>query len=228
MKTLKTRGLVIRSLDYKDTSKIVYVFTPLGILSVRGVGSKRYKNKNFKFGEILTYIEMEITDSAFPSLIDYSVIDNFTDLKADIRKFFKYGHLLEFLSHFPNDIPYERVLDYILDTIRLGRVYNPSLLILMLEVKSLPLFGIKPELEHCQLCRKSNPEFISISRGGAMCTSHSDGSYLLEPIKRLYLFDLKRDDYEDLSDIDLKVVYTFIREYYAYHADVHLKSILNI
>ena len=47
MKTIKTEGIILKNLDYKETSKIIKIITPLGLLSLRALGVKNYKNKNF-------------------------------------------------------------------------------------------------------------------------------------------------------------------------------------
>lgn len=225
MKTLKTRGLVIRNLDYKDTSVIVYILTPLGKLSVRALGAKSFKNKNHNFYEPLTYVSLEITDSSFPTLIEYSIIDKFQDIKDDLKKYLDYSYLIEYLNHLPNDIPYERVLDYAINIIKLGRVSYSLNLILMLQIKFLSIFGIKPEMNKCLYC-ENKPMFLSISKGYGLCEKHNEAnSYLIKDILKLYSFDIKKDSLDELSEINTSVILSFINDYYQYHAYFRLKSV---
>lgn len=227
MKTIKTKGIVIRSLDYKDTSKIVYVLSSQGMLSIRALGAKNYRNKNYNFSEPLTYVEFEITDTSFPSLVEYSVIDNFSDIKANIKKIMIYGYFLEFLTKLPSDMPFLKTFDYTLKTIKLGRLYEPLLLVLMYQVKVLGLFGIKPSFLTCSYCHKK-PTFIALN-GSVLCEEHyQNGSYLLKDILRLFYFDLKKDNFESINDVDLKLILDFVTNYYSYHADLKLKSLRNI
>ncbi len=228
MKTIKTRGLVIRSLDYKDTSKIVYLLSPYGILSIKALGVKKYKNKNYNFYEPLTYVQVEITDSSFPNLVEYSVVDGFIDIKSDFEKFFAYAYFMEFLNRLPSDIPFEKTLDFALNTIKLGRLYNPLLLILMFQIKVLPLFGIKPDLKKCGYCL-NKPQFLDINSGLSLCKIHNHiGTVLINDILLLYYFDLKKDDYSILTNIDLKFILDFVTNYYLYHADIKLKSLSSL
>lgn len=87
MKSVKLKGIVLRSIDYKENSKICYMLTEQGLLSIRALGTKGYKNKNFNFSEILNNCEMEITDSDFPSLIDFSLINRYDNIKKTLKLF---------------------------------------------------------------------------------------------------------------------------------------------
>ena len=44
----KIKGIVIKEIDYKDTSKIIEVITQNGIYSIIAKGAKNVKNSNFK------------------------------------------------------------------------------------------------------------------------------------------------------------------------------------
>lgn len=224
METIKIRGIVIRSIDYKETSKIVYCFTNIGRLSIKAIGCKKFKNKNFNFNEQLNYVEMEITTDEFPSLIDFSIINRFDSIKTDIKSMLWFSYILEFINLIPPDIPYEKTLDFF---IRLfNKKENPMLVAMLIQVKCLALFGLKPEFNHCMICNSTDVYKLSVNLGGALCKNHqSDIDFNnLDDIKRLYYFNDKTEDMTNLSDIDLFGVFNFVTAYYKYHEDISLKS----
>lgn len=229
METLKIKGIIIRSIDYKETSKIVYCITSIGKLSVRALGTKSYKNKNFNFNEILSYVEMEITDSEFPSLIDYNVINSFDNIKNDLKSYLWMGYLCEFLNKLPNDIPSERVFNYLVDVLHKINNYKTSFLVAMMtQIKFLPLFGIKPNMTECVICG-AKPTHISVKHGGGVCTNHKEKEdILIDDILKLYNFDIKNNDLSSLENIDLNMVLNFVTHYYKYHEDLELKSLNSI
>ena len=55
MKSVKLKGIVLRSIDYKENSKICYMLAEQGLLSIRALGTKGYKNKNFNFYSFVPY-----------------------------------------------------------------------------------------------------------------------------------------------------------------------------
>lgn len=224
MQTIKTKGIVIKTIDYKETSKIVYCLTPIGKLSIKALGTKKYKNKNFNFGEVLNYVEMEITNTEFPSLVDFSIIDDFSDIKKDLKSFLWCSYLLEFLNKTPNDIPYERCLNYLINALKKITTSKDAMIIaLMTQIKWLPLFGITPLFDKCMVCG-NKPSFISVERGCSLCDFHKEYQrYLHDDIKRIYDFRIE-NDLNQLYDINHLMIFSFLEEYYKYHAELSLKG----
>lgn len=225
MNTIKVKGIVIRSLDYKETSKIVYCFTPLGRLSVRALGSKKFKNKNFNFQEILNYVEMELTDQEFPSLINYNLISDFREIKDDLKSFLWIGYLCEFLNKIPSDSHGERIFNYLLKGISKIKCDKDAMAFAVItQLKFTSLFGIAPNFKSCVICQNT-PSFVSVKHGGAVCDLHkTNNDYNLNNLSYLYNLDINSDD---LYNIDLdKIIecFKFVSEFYKYHLDMEFKS----
>lgn len=225
MNTIKVKGIVIRSLDYKETSKIVYCFTPLGRLSVRALGSKKFKNKNFNFQEILSYVEMEITDQEFPSLIDYNLISDFRNIKDDLKSFLWMGYLCEFLNKIPIDSPSNRVFNYLLNGLMKIKNNKDAMAFTVITLlKFTSLFGISPNFKQCALCNNS-PCFISVKHGGGVCEIHkTSDAYNLNNLHRLYNLDINSDDIYNVLENELNECFKFVTEFYKYHLDMEFKS----
>jgi len=67
------KGLVISSIDYKEKSKVVYLYTPNGHDSVKAYQSKDFKKGLLGFTTTLNEVSYVKTNSKFSTLMEYSV-----------------------------------------------------------------------------------------------------------------------------------------------------------
>lgn len=224
MKTIKTEGIILKNLDYKETSKIIKILTPLGILSIRALGVKNYKNKNFNSYEFLTLVNVEISDQDFPALINYSLEEKFPLIKKDFSSFMWTSMMLGVSYYFDNNINFEKTFGFLKKMLlEIENGSDAKLLALIYLTKILILFGVKPEFNSCIKCGTLNGEFFSIKNGGAVCIMHKDSDFLVKDIKRLYYFDLNQP-FSSLDGIDLEGVYKILEEYYSYYLDISLNK----
>lgn len=222
MKSVKLKGIVLRSIDYKENSKICYMLTEQGLLSIRALGTKGYKNKNFNFSEILNNCEMKITDSDFPSLIDFSLINRYDNIKKDIKALSYVSMMLEVTRALDGFLPYQRIYNFLITVLNLiEKGESAKLLTAVYLIKMLKPLGIKPELDYCVNCG-GKAKYLDIRLGQAYCESDTTSYFELEEVKRVYYFDIKQE-INNLK-VDLDNIYKFIFEYYMYHLDINLKK----
>lgn len=228
METIKVKGIVLGSIDYKETSKIVYLFTDVGKISVKALGSKKVKKGLLPFITTMNYVEAIITDSEFPSLIDYSIIDTYSYIKDNLNSELWFSFILEIVSKLPSDIEYSRVYDFLLRILELGKDNNPMLLTIIFMTKILYSFGVNPILKKCIICG-SEPSYFSIKNGGALCNIHNiSGTYdkkILDYITRIYYFNIYEEDLNTLNDVDLYEIFKVIINYYENHVNIYLKGL---
>ena len=60
-------GIVINTIDYKEKSKIVYLYTPNGISSVKALDVMK---KNLGFTVTLNHVEYNVSNSKFPTVLE--------------------------------------------------------------------------------------------------------------------------------------------------------------
>ena len=87
MTTTNFEGIVIGSIPYQETSKIVYLYTKYGKISVKALGSQTQKKGLLPFITTMNRVEAITTDSDFPTLKDYSLIDSYNlgDVPATVQ-----------------------------------------------------------------------------------------------------------------------------------------------
>ena len=89
MEEIKTKGIVIKSTDYKDSDKIVTIFSAdFGIINARARGVKKAKAKLAFASQPFAFCEfMLIAKGGFYSIINASSIDQFFDLTTDFDNY---------------------------------------------------------------------------------------------------------------------------------------------
>ncbi len=230
MENIKIKGIVIGSIDYKETSKIVYLYTKLGKISVKALGSKTKKSKTLSFTTTLNTVECIITNSEFPTLIDYTVIDQNRYIKEELKTNLWMSYILEIVNKFPSDANHERCFDFLLRTIdHANNKINPMLLAILFQLKVLSVFGVAPVLKRCVKCGNIETIGLNINDGGAVCinckTSKTLDKEILEKIKELYYFDDKENNFDKFENYNLIEIFNIINTYYDTHSNIYLKGL---
>ena len=166
MDYLTTRGLVLRTTEYKETDRILTVLSAdhgLLTMKARGVRSNRSKLKGAC--QLLTYAEFTVGEAhGFSSITEATAIEMFPELRTDIV-------LLSLAS--PALLPL--ILNALYALAKLKK--PPQLVKAATELRLAALAGYLPELSGCCVCGNPEPDRFSIADGTLECAScrASDG-----------------------------------------------------
>lgn len=222
---LKVCGIILKTLDYKETSQIVYLYTEKGVISILVRGAKKYKSNKLSLTIPLTLVECIITDSKLPSLIDYTVLESYDYIKDDLKKNLWAQFLLEIISKVNDNFYSKNIYNLLLRTFKLANVCDIESLVIINMIKLLKAFGVEPNFKSCVFCESNNIEFFSIKNGGTLCTKHktSDAKKIEEfkLFKELYYFDLYNNS--NIILFDNSKLFTQVLLYYETHVDIKLK-----
>ena len=175
MDYLTTRGLVLRTTEYKETDRILTVLSAdhgLLTMKARGVRSNRSKLKGAC--QLLTYAEFTVGEAhGFSSITEATAIEMFPELRTDIvllslASYF--AQLAEVLSQ--EDAASPALLPLILNALyALAKLKKPPQL-----VKAATELRLA-ELSGCCVCGDPEPDRFSIADGTLECAScrASDG-----------------------------------------------------
>ncbi len=217
---MKNEGIVIKSITYKETSKIVYLYTANGKVSVKAIGSKNSKKNTFGFdgsGNIVSYVA---TDSNFPSLTEYEILNSAYKYTNSFDSIMALSKIIELLNYLPDDSIHERIYPFVKDII-INLDKNPLKSLSIFLIKMTFNFGVSPKLDLCIKCGSSDITSFSVSKGGAMCNSCNDGYKDDLLIWKEYYKDKKNLDL--YAETDYKSLLKRINEYYLIHAHINLK-----
>lgn len=218
---MKLEGIVLSEIDYKESSKIVNLYTPNGRIGIKALGSKKIKNGLLGFTTTGNTVSFVATDSKLPSLIEYDIIDSIIVKNLDLDSIKILGVIIYIINNLPNDIDNKIIYNFIKNVISsIGKI-NSNKLISIFLIKMLYAFGVSPNLKSCVNCNnKDNLISFNIQLGGALCNNCSNEINDLK-IWNEYYYDKK--NLEDFSDTDYIILINEIKRYYEYHLNIKLK-----
>jgi DNA repair protein RecO (recombination protein O) len=188
----KTEGIVLKSFDFRETSRIA-TFLTKDFGKVKGV-LKGIRKTPGKFGSSLdrfsvndiVYYQYRNSDIHLVSQCDMKVF--FNGLRQDLKRMTAASYASELLdalvvSEEENFQIYELMQNYLSS---LQTVKDVSKLVHIFQIKVLLLSGFRPHLDSCVRCEKriSGQTRFSLPLGGLVCSSCKVPSGSLIPISR--------------------------------------------
>lgn len=219
---LKTDGLVVRQVNYKDNDQILTVLTKehgLMTLKARGVRSRSSRLKGAC--QLLAYSEFTVFENrGFHTIDEANAIQMFPELRTDIE-------LLSLASYFAQvaevlsqeDMPNPELLSLTLNALYAlcRRLCTPELVKAAFELRAACLGGYTPQLSGCAVCGDPKPDRFDVRGGILCCASCSAGEGLRLPVspgslaamrylvscdaKRLFSFRLEGRAVKELCDL---------------------------
>lgn len=173
----ETEGIVLRTYDFRETSKII-VFYTRDFGTLKGI-AKGVRAKNKSFGNSLEpfchdYIAFYKSRNSSMHLLGKCEIKNFyTGIREDLLKTSLATYWMEIIKELAES-PDEDLFEFLLNN--LSYIENeksvPPIIIPFLELKLLQLAGYGPILDHCVHCKKEPvPSKFSPNLGGLLCPS---------------------------------------------------------
>lgn len=212
-------GIVLKTISYKEKSKIVYLYTPFGMKSVL----VHHLQENVAFTITFNVVNFEATGQKLMTLRYFEVLESFYELPLN-----KVHALMVFLQVIENveaDANHQRIYPFFKGCLQLlYQSESPHFALALFLTKMLAVFGVRPSLHSCVLCGNTNIVAFSIPNGGALCdqcSTYNEDSYrLYQAIKLLY----ENQGYQELNEeIAYQEVLKAIYSYYEIHVHIKLK-----
>ena len=230
----KIEGIIISTVDYKESSKIINILTNTeGLIGVLAKGSKSPKSKIAATSNILTYgvFYLNYHGGSIPSLLEVDIKDNFKFIRKDIVKTNYSIFLLELISQAYRHDKSEKIYILLIEGLKkINEGYDSQIITNIIELKLLEFLGIKPEVDCCVCCGKKK-DIITISsyKGGYLCKEcvASEPIYNLKTvnlIRMFYYVDLSKITKIDINDTIKKEISSFVDDYYERYSGLYLKS----
>jgi DNA repair protein RecO (recombination protein O) len=202
--SVRSLGLVIRTVDVFETSRVVTLFTrDLGQVSALAKGARRLKSP-FQAGlDLLSVCDIVVLHKASDSLdllTEAALVERFGPLRRDLAALYAGYYIAELLNDLTqHHDPHPRLFDAA--TVTLRHLGDPALRprrLLRFELACLRELGHMPALEACVHCGRSvesGTEVIAfgLATGGVLCPACRPGQphvatlsgRTLEAIRRL-------------------------------------------
>ena len=213
------RGFIYKGIDYKESSKIIYLYTPEGKVSFKALGVNK-KNNPFS-STLLTsnIIEYEVTASNFPSLINANISYSFMNDLENLDILEAIRVIIEIINIMPDDLNHEANYLFLEKTLY-DLKENPLKALSIFLIKMLYNFGINPNFKECLKCgKKENLIEISPYLGGALCKACGNNNNY--DIWHEYYYEKKKTS--DYADTNYHKLLNEINEFYKIHLNYDLK-----
>lgn len=173
---LKTEGIVLKEIRYKDTSKILSVYTKkYGKISVMARGAYKPKSQMIASTQPFCYNEYSFHNGRnFYYINQADILDSFYSIREKIERV-AYGHyLLELVDKsIPEEQENEKIFDLLIKGLSVLSALDDNYLkfIIAYELKFISFLGYKPHLDRCVTCKSTeiNSAKFSILEGGLIC-----------------------------------------------------------
>lgn len=222
MSDRKTRGIVLRETDYKESDRLLTVLSEdFGLLTLKVRGIRRSKFLYRSACELLSWSEFTFRDyNGFFTLSEASCLENFLGLRSEIEKLslaMYFAQVIELIAQ--EDAPSTSVLRLLLNSLyALSNLPEPTDKVkAAFEWRASVLAGYEADLSACPVCGNRNPDRLLINQGSLICSQcmGDDETGIRMPIdsallsalrflsaasdKKLLAFSLEGMDYSALS-----------------------------
>ncbi len=232
----EVEGIVFTTVNYKESSVILNVITKkYGLIGMIAKGAKKMKSPLRSYTDKLTYAKFNIIYKKDKLSILNSVdsIDNFKNIKKDIKKISFSQYLLELSAQVLKQSNDLSIYDLLIASLtKINENYDPLVITNILELKYLEYLGVMPILDSCYKC--GNKEIITLSDEGYLCQKCLKNEKILNNktlklIQMFYYVDIKKITNIDIKDDIKKEINDFLYNYYERYTGLYLntKSIIS-
>ncbi len=234
MRTDRTEAIIIDSIDYGESDRIVSMYTALyGKIRGMAKGAKRSRKRFPNTLETFYHVVAEVTVRKGLYWIHHcSLVEGFYGIREEIERFTYGGLFLEMVTRFtgeghPVDGLFPLLLGYLR---RLDRAEDPATLTLTHSIRLLDLLGYRPVLSRCVRCEGEIGEALfDYRQGGTVCHGCKEGAIpisqgLLKALQKSLTMPDSALTRLHLSKRQKAEGYSLLRGFIEYHLDRRLNS----
>ena len=231
---IEVEGFIFNEIPYKETSKIINIFTSNGMIGCIAKGAKSLKSNLRVNTTKFTYGKFIIKDKndKLNILIEANVVDDLKIIKSDLLLISYLSYLVELTNQIvkqtdDNESLYKLFINTVL---KLNERLDPKILTNIYELKVLDYLGVGINFNCCAKCG-STKNIITINGdiGGYLCNNcySNEIVYDTKTIKMLrmyYLIDISSISDLKISKSVVDNINNFINVYYDRYTGLYLKS----
>jgi len=230
----KVCGIVLSTIPYKESSKILNILTKEhGLIGVIAKGASSMKSNlraytnNYTYGYFYIYYK----EDKLSMLSQVDIINTFSNIRLDIEKISYLAYLCELSNQVLKQNNDNSIFDLLIEAIlKIENNFDPLIITNIIELKYLDYLGISLNLDSCIKCYKKN-DIVTIDgdAGGYICKNcHTDEAIVdgktLKMIRMYYYVDIKSISKINVSLKVKEEINRFINTYYERYSGLYLKS----
>lgn len=205
---VKTEGIVLKEIRFKDTSKILTIFSKkFGKIHAMAKGAYRPKSQLTGCTQVFTYSEFTFFKGRnFYHINQGDIIDSFYDLRENMNRLMYGSYLLELIEYSIVEESNEKLFLLLIKGLNVLSKLEKDFLkfVIAFELKYISFLGYRPYLDRCVVCgnRDYNRIKFSYRQGGIMCNRCFQTDPYGKNITRNMNLTLKKLLYSPLDKLD--------------------------
>lgn len=233
MKIISVEGFILSNINYKESSKILNIFTKeYGIIGVISKGCKTPKCKLKNISENFTYANFHIyfNEGKLSTLIDADPINYLLNIRKDIIKLSFLTYLSELTKEVFKESNNNEIYNLFINAIlKIENDFNPKVITNILELKYLYYIGVGLNLDECVVCGRKSILTLSFYKGGYICgicrtNERIYDEKVLKMLKLYYYVDIGKISELSINEKIINEVDNILTEYYSHYTGLYLKS----
>ena len=233
----KIEGIIIRTLDYGETHKIVTLFTKeKGKVAAIARGAKKTKSRMAAITQPFVHGSFLMQGgSGLGTLQQGEVISSFRKIREDIVKTAYASYLAELTEKILDErIPDQFFYQQFMATLQaITDEKDPEIVTMMYELKLYKKAGFAPVLYQCAICNKNNTlHAFSVKEGGLLCQKclSSDlesvvlSSTLVKLLQAFSDVNIERIGNISVKPENKKILQQLMESYYEQYGGFFIKS----
>ncbi|HOB26381.1 MAG TPA: DNA repair protein RecO [Bacilli bacterium] len=227
------RGVVIKEIPFKESSKILNILTCDGIVGVVSKGCKNIKSNLRNISGKLIYADFIIyyNEDKLSTLKDGTEINHFNNIRSDLTLISYMAYLTELTAQVIKQDNNKDIFDIYINTLlKIENGFNPLVMSNILEIKLLDYLGAPINFNSCIKCGNSKDIItFSADEGGYICSScHKDeliyDNKVLKMLKLYYYVDINTISDLNISEKTINDINDIISAYYDRFTGVYIHS----
>lgn len=223
---------VLRTIDYREHAKLVYMLSESGIISAVAHGAKKMHSPLRLLAQSGNHLAVTLSTSRLPAMKDASLINRYEGIKNDLIKTTVASVIHELIYYnITDDDDHNKLFQFLLKTMHALETTRVPLEILMIfELKFLYFLGYGLDLRRCAVCGREYPLYFDTHTALTYCTDHvvdvnrSLDQKAFKPLEALLWVDISQFEPLDLKDESIDTYMRIIDDLYAHYLSVKTKA----
>lgn len=230
----EVEGIVLKETLYSETSKVIQVLTKeFGLISIIAKGASSIKSSLRSLTIPFLYGKFNISykENKLSILKDGKIIKLFGSNIKDLKLYAYISYISELTYGVLRENNNKDIFNiYKSGLEKITEGLNPKVIKCIIEFKYLDYLGISPNFDICQKCnQEKNPYAIDGKIGGFVCSECYTNEIVVPNNFRKIIdrfINVNIDEIKNirLSNEDLQIVETFLREYYEKYSAIYVNS----
>jgi len=222
---MDTEGYILRTIDYKDTSKLLYVYTETGIQSMIARGVKKMQSPLRHLAQTSNRIMMDLSSGKLPTLKDATLIDHHPSIKQDLVRSTVLSVINELIYYNVSaEDDHPKLFGFLKKFIEvLKTTDHPMELLMVFELKFLFFAGYAVPLRHCHVCKSEEGLAFDVHEGALVCANHKNPNHhyyeaeIYRPLRYYYYVDVLNFEGLSVDKPTLKTLHEAVNHLHSMH-----------